>query len=164
MDAPVGVQSSVSTGPLLHLIFLCFCSTHIKIAPILANVQSIVYNFSQPLSTIMCLAIILATFFRIGMTFDELADFRPHVELFDIQDLRHCFGADGGYYGRGGLGIDEEDPLAFDGAEPPAASAERLIADYNAVSFQQRQKFLQKPLLIHFMYRVCRALFAHLPK
>ena len=72
----------------------------------------------------------------IAMGFDELTDLRFKIDLFDIYDFSDGCGTEGADFGGWGISIHEEDMLAFYGAKPPAAAAERLITDGYAVCFE----------------------------
>jgi len=84
------------------------------------------------------------------MGFDELADFGTKVNGLNIDDLLDRFCGDCGDVGGRGLGIDEEDMAALDGAKPPCCAGERFVADGDTICLEQGHKLFEYSLLIHY--------------
>jgi len=89
--------------------------------------------------------------------FDELAHFRPYIDLLDLDDPGQRFGTKCRNIACGRLGIDEENPSALYVAKPSTTAAERLITYRNVVGFKQTQEFVEDSLVIHFVRIAYRA-------
>ena len=81
--------------------------------------------------------------------FDKLTYFRAEVNGLDIDDFGNGVGGKSGNVCAGRLGIDEENMLSLDGAQPPYPACERLPANCDAVGLKQRQKLIEYLLLVH---------------
>jgi len=82
-------------------------------------------------------------------SFDKLTNFGPEVDILDIDNFGDGFCGQHRNVGGGGLGIDEEDVPAFDGAQPPCPAGKGFPTNRDAIGLKQHHKLFKYSLLVH---------------